>query len=396
MPVVDVTADLFAADYSGSATPLDLSHGRTFQEVLSAAGGFSLKLQNGDADLPACSFGKIVRFSINAAPCFAGLIEAKTVVRVAAGEDADQLTELKGRGTLALHDSFVVYPEIFDNPLVGDTRFFTFASTLFDDTGWPDVTAVDLDTAEQDAPANWPDTTTKKIRPGGSPTVDRDPEEFGVRKVFSTTGGDKTYRLYFTGDDGVDIFVDGVRIVEEVRPRMWQETRQADVRLRDGSQHLIAIKGTNIDFPGDNYSWVAAALYNVEPDGTLGALVVQTDATWLGVQFGTTPPGFTPGAVLTILRDEAVARGVDVPTFDFDADVDSDGTPWPVAPDISFRVGLKGLPALLQLAETYCDLSMAPDSLTLHAWVHGAKGGPTATEFVPGSNVLEMGHEVSG
>ena len=36
--------------------------------------------------------------------------------------------------------------------------------------------------------------------------------------------------------------------------------------------------------------------------------------------------------------------------------------------DIAFRVGLKGLPALLQLAETYVDLAMRPASLTLDAW----------------------------
>lgn len=393
MPVV--SAEVYTAAYGGPSTVLDKSWRRSWTDPLSDAGGFALNVQNIDADLATCSFGRVVRFSVDGAAAFAGIIESKTVHSVSPGEESDEYTEVKGRGTMALADSFVVFPEIIDNPLLSDTRYFTWASTLFDDSGWALVSAVDLETVEQFGPVNWPSATTKKIRPGGSPIVTHTPEEFGVRRTFTTTGSDRTYRLFFTGDDGVDIFVDGVRLVADVRPGMWQETRQVDVRLYAGT-HYIAIKGTNLDFPAPNYSWVVAALYELGSDGTLVSLVVQTDATWVGAQFASTPPGFTPGAVLALLRSEAIARGVSVPALDFSATVDTAGTPWPVAPDISFRIGTKGLGALLQLAETYCDLAMDPATLTLRAWVKGAKGGPTAAVFTPGTNIMEMSHEVSG
>jgi hypothetical protein len=395
---VTVTATIYDPTNTTEVTAGGLADSldRSWQDVRSEPGAGGLTVQNDDADRAECTFGRVIRFAIDGATKFAALIEAKTVASVARGEEAEEATEIKGRGTMARWEDLVVYPEGgLGGTLIGDTRFFNFASSYFDDSGWATVDAIDLETAEQAAPANWPDTTTKKIRPGGSPTVDRDPEEYGVRKVFATTGGDKTYRLFFTGDDGVDIFLNGVRIVEEVRPRMWQETRQADVRLRDDAAHLIAIKGTNVDFPGDNYSWVAAALYNIEPDGTLGTLVVQTDATWVGVQFGDTPPGFTPHRVLEILLDEAQARGA-VPELTLGGTnaADVDAVAWPVAPDIAFRIGLDGLSVLRQLAESYIDCAMDPESMRLDIWAHGGKGTASGVVLAAGVNLTEAVHDV--
>ncbi len=393
MPEVSVAR--YTAAYGGSPTTLDESWGRSWMDRLSEAGGFALRLQNDDPDLAVCGFGDVLRFSVDGTAAWAGVIEAKTVQRVAPGEEADEYTELKGRGTMALLDSFVVYPEVLGGPLVGDVRFFTSLAYFFDDSGLATVTAVDLETVEQFGPVNWPSDTTKKVRPGGSPVTTHTPEEFVVRKAFTTADGDRTYRLFFTGDDGVDIAIDGVRVTQDVRPGMWQETRQVDVRLADGD-HVIAIQGTNLDFPAPNYSWVVAALYTLGSDGTLVTLVVETDATWVGAQHDPVPLGFTPGGVLVTLRSEAVARGVAVPAVSFDAAEDTAGTAWPIAPDLSLPVGLKGLGVLAQLAETYADFAMDPETLTLHAWVKGAKGGPTAAVFARGDNVTEMDHEVNG
>lgn len=368
---------------------------RKWQDRYSEPGAASLVLRGADADLAECVNGRVVRLALDATTVFAFLIEGRTQHTVAQGEDSRQLVELKGRGTMARWEALVVYPEGgVGGTLLGETRYFNFASPYFDASGWALVSAVDLDDVLQPAPARWPNATTKKIRPGGSPLVDRDPEEFGVRSEFITAGGDKTYRIFYTGDDGVDMFIDGVRIASEVRPRMWQEPRQIDVRLLDGT-HLWALKGTNVDFPGLNYSWVAAAIYEVGSDGTLGALVHETDATWTGVQFGTTPPGFTPWEVLDILLTEAQARGA-VPelTLAGSATLDVDGAAWPTTPDIAFRIGLDGLGVLRQLAETYIDCAMDPTSMELQVWVHGTKGTASGVVLAPGVNLTEAVHEV--
>lgn len=390
-----ITAAVYNVTNSALVSTLPGSKDRKWQDRYSDPGSASLVLRNADADRADCVEDRIVRLAIDGTTRYAFIIEGHTKRSVAQQEASAQLTEYKGRGTMARWEDWVTYPEPgLDSPLLGETRFFNFASTYFDDSAWALVNAVALSTVEQDAPARWPDAVTMKIRPGGSPVVDRDPEEFGVRTTFITAGGDKTYRMFFTGDDGVDIFIDGVRIAEEVRPRMWQEPRQVDVRLKDGT-HLWAIKGTNIDFPGLNYSWVAAVIYEVNSDGTLGGLIRCTDATWVGAQFGTTPPGFSPRRVLEILLDEAQARGA-VPelTLGGTTTTDQDGTAWPTTPDIAFRVGLDGLGVLRQLSETYIDCAMDPESMELQVWVKGGKGAPSGVVLAPAVNITEAMHDV--
>lgn len=387
--MTEVSADLFAADYSGTASPLEDSWGRAWQDPLSEAGGFTVNLQNDDAALADCAFGKVVRFSLDAAPVFAGIIEAKTVHGVAQVE-ADEYTELKGRGTMALTDSFVVFPEVAGT-LVGDTRYFNVASGYYDDSGWA-AALTDVLSSGQGEPPNWPAPSALKI----SQVYDADtnaPAGFNWFRKTITIPSDDLYRIHFSADDTVTMWIDGVLVVSHT-DIIGKTSQSVDIRLTAGD-HLFAVEVENYTGGLINFIWFMFGLYALEQDGTLGTLLAVSDATWKAYGFGP-PPGFTPGNVLTILSDEADARGVTLPALDFDADVDTDGTPWPVSPDIAFRVGLKGLAALLQLAETYADLAMDPETLTLRAWAKGAKGAASAVVFDPDSNVLEMSHEVSG
>jgi hypothetical protein len=400
-----LVAKVYDETYTSLLRTLTLVDDVACQPMLSeaGAGGFTLPLTAPDyaatlaAEQGDCAYRNIVRFEDGGTPVFAMVIRSKTVVRVDQQEESAQQIEYDGPGTMGLWAKAVWYPELgveLDGvglPIPYDTRHLTFVSTLFDDSGWAGVDTADISTIEQDSPANYPDASAKKIRPGGSPVVDTDPEVFGVRSEFSTSGGDKVYRLFYTGDDGCEIWIDGVRIAGQVQPRMWQRTQEVDVRLRDGT-HLLAIQGTNIDFPGDNFSWVIASLYELDDGGTtLSTVVVRTDDSWVGAQFGDTPPGFTPGEQARIFLDEAQARGaLDGWSLGCTDTHDSDGIAWGAAPASSYQIGLDGLSFLEQLGEAFADVFADPSALVLDLWNFGTKGGVSGVTLTPGTNVGSM------
>lgn len=408
-----LVAKVYDRTYTTLLQTLTLAEGLGCQPVLRGpgVGGFTLPLTAPDhaatlaLEQAACTYGRIVRFEDGGTPVFAMVIRSKTVNRVDPREEAGQGIDVDGPGTLAMWQRAVWYPEAgieadgVGLPIPYDTRHLTFAAAIFDDSGWDFVEEAAISTVEQGAPTHFPDVSAGKIRPGGSPVVDADPEVFGARRQFTTTGGDKMYRWVFTADDGVAVYFDAVKVFDATRPRMWQETQQVDVRLRDGA-HLLALQGTNIDFPGTNLSWVLGTLYELVQgaDGLeLGAIVVNTRDDWVGAQFGDTPPGFTPGAQIRIFLEEAQARGaLDGWTLNFDDDMDSDGVEWPVAPASSYQIGLDGLSFLAKLSEAYADIQADPASLALNAWVFGTKGGPSGVTLTPGVNVGRMTNEGSG
>ncbi len=375
------------------------------------AGGFTLPLTAPDyavtlaAEQGACAYRRIVRFEDDGTPVFAMVIRSKTVTRVAQGEEASEGIDYDGPGIMGLWAKAIWYPELgvepdgVGLPVPYDTRHLTFVSTLFDDSGWVNVDVADISTFEQGAPANWPTAlgAAYKIRPSGNPVVDRDPEVFGVRYEFTTTGGDKTYRLFYTGDDGAEIWIDGVRVAGQVAPRMWQRTQEVDVRLRDGD-HLVAIQGTNIDFPGDNFSWVLAAMFELVNGGTeLGSILWTTDSNWLGAQFGDTPPGFTPGEQARIFMEEAQTRdALEGWSLGCTDSHDSDGIAWGAAPASSYQIGLDGLSFLEQLGEAFADVMADPTALVLDLWNFGTKGGTSGITLTPGTNVGSMVNQGTG
>lgn len=369
-----VSAAVYGPDYDGPPTELADSFHRSWQDV-TPPGTFSVQLENDDEDLADCDFGDVIRFSVDGEPAFPGIIESKKVVSIAQGEEHDQVTELAGRGTLALNDSFIVYPEILGG-LVGDTRFFNFASTLYDDSAWTAALTDDI-TSGQGAPPNWPDLGIQKISCVYDPDTNAPPGFNWFRKTITIPSTD-LYRLHFSADDAVSIFIDGVQVVSPTAI-IGKTMAVADVFLSAGD-HLFAAEVEN--YPGGmvNFIWFLFALNGLNQDGSLGTQIAGSDSSWAALGF-VDPPGFTPGAVLLALRSEAVARGVAVPTFSFDAAVDSAGNPWTTSPDIAFSVGLKGLAVLAQMGQTYIDVAMALDELRLDAWVHGTRGAVAATEL---------------
>lgn len=393
-----LSAHLHPGTFGAEIGELENSHSRSWQDQLNDCGSGQITLDNDDPDVDACALDTIIRFDLDGEPAFAFLVEKKVRYSIHDEEEISEVTEIKGRGTLAIWDRIVVYPEApLDWQPFADDRLFSFASIAFDDSGW----APTVETAGEFVyPDDWPD-------PAAAFIWDRDLLGVGVyapagpvyfRKAF-TTVVDQMVELRAAADDAFDAYVDGVRLLSD-GPYATGRSQSVQFRLSPGD-HLLAVRANNANALK---AWLLLTLMVANSDGTLGAVVVDTDDTWLCDAYPATPPGFTAGAIIRTLFDEAQARGAipDV-TLGFTDTLDSDGVAWPDAPDVAFRVGLDGLSALRQLAETYVDIVHTPDALHLNAYVAGGRGAgtavalhaPTDPDDPATGNLLELTHETA-
>ena len=375
MTTPEVGVAVYNAVYGGSPLVLTRSSARTWTDKHNAPGFWSLTLGNDDADLPHIRTDDVVQFRLDGAPVWTGIVERRDVVRVSQQEEAGQVTTLAGRGTLAIWDRMVVYPDLgVGRALFGDVRYFNFASPDYDDSTWDPVLAAGT-TSTVGAPDGWADFDAERIWVVEAPGQTAENGDVWVRKAFNLAGAGQ-FRLMWTGDDGHELWLDGVRLGINERPFAYLKHTSVDLYL-DAGDHTLAMRGTNggnpyASGPG-NVAWLLMAMHELNSDLTPGAVVLHSDDTWVGVGYLDAPPGFTPGRVMEVLRTEATARGVILPTLGFDADEDSDGDAWAESPDIAFKVGAKGVAVLAELGEVYADFAMHTTQLTLRAWVHGRR-----------------------
>lgn len=404
----DFRSRLTAGAYDRAGTlvaGLDDSFARTWQDPLNEVGSGELRLQNDDPDVATVGYAHVIRFSLDDQARFACLVEHKDQVTATTSEEIEEVTTLAGRGTMA------VLEEALIGPVGGERRsqfeqdrLFNFAAPELDDADWgPVVTRVQALNPEVDpgshntVPQGWPDPTALKIWQSWPIGARLTPVgDVYMRRHFTTSSseGTATYRVFVTADDGFEVWIDGQYVIGEVTPFMWNETTDTEVVLDDGD-HVIAVKGTNLDF-GDNVAWVLVSVYALGDGGvTLASVVVHSDADWIGVGYPAHPPGFSPGEVLRVLVEEAQARGaLEGVELSFTDDVDTAGIPWPNTPDIAFEVGSDLLSALKQLCETYMDAAMAAGSFTLYGWVQ--RGDVTGVALAHGTNVTQLEYTSEG
>lgn len=402
-----IRAWLYDEDFATELGELDESFAKGWQDPLSDPGGGRVSLLNDDEDLADCTMYRIVRLDLDGLACFPMLIEGRTRHEIAAGEEADQFTTLRGRSILAEWEDGGVYPEAgAGSSPFADDRLFNFASSDLDTSSWPGVYTASLADNFEPAvgastnvvPNGWPDSSAFKIwashAPGGAFAPIGD---VYVRSEFVVASAGP-HRVYGAGDDFWELWIDGVPLLKETRPYGFRETASIDIDLSAGT-HTIAMRGTNAGTVSvGNVAWLLASVMAVSAsDGLPTGAVVRTDASWVGLGYPATPPGFTPGMVIRILLEEAQARGALLGwTLGFSDTVDSAGNGWPVTAELAFPVGLDNLGALRQLAETYADVAVAPSTKRLDAWNIGTKGHVTAVELAGGENLLELTHEVGG
>lgn len=390
-----------AANYSragGFVVDLDESYARRWTPDLNDTGAAELTVQNDLGGLSAVNYGSVVRFSLDGQARFAMLVERKLRKSIEQGEERGQTTSLSGRGTLAAWEEAVVYPELGAGRQGPDVRSFNFASTSYDDSSWgyavqSEQGVGDVGGSREGAPQGWPDPEAWWIWSEYSSTLASVPAgDAYFRKSFTVASG-TLVAIFCTGDNEFDLWLDGESIMKDTLSGGvgWGGTKRTDVYL-DAGEHLIAIRGSNAPGTNPNPAGVLVSVFSLGAQGTaLGTRILKSDNTWRALGYPSSPPGFSPGQVVRILRDEFSNRGGDGVALAFDDYTDSAGVAWPVTPEISVRVGLDYLNVLRQLAETYFDMRMAIGTMTLYAY--STMGTTRPVTLAAGANLRRLTHD---
>jgi hypothetical protein len=384
---------------------LDEARRERWQKVLSQHGTGSCVLQNDDADLVATNYGRLLRFELDGRATFLSVIEGKDQVVVSQQEDVAEATEVGGRGVLAQWDDLVVYPEAgaTGRPF-SDQRLLNWTSADFDDSGWSvvkvgqrigDVHAVDPNIAkgfpDADAHVLWAWGSGETGTPGGGGI---EPGIALLRSGTVTVGTAGWFRFFVSADDGATIIIDGVQLYQEARLWFHLETQYVDVYLSAGD-HQVAMRVENLDNGNlaGNSAWGLMSAMAITEDGELGAVLVRTDSSWVGVAYPPKPPGFTVGRAIRVLLEEAQARGAMVGwSLAFTDNADSAGQAWADDPELAFQCGLDGYSVLQELAEAYVELDVAPAQKVLYAYADGY-GQDSGVTFAEAASILALAHQ---
>lgn len=368
---------------------LDEGFGRSWQDVHNDAGAGRIVVQNDDPDLASVDYFDVLRFELDGVTRFAALVERKARATVAGGEEADEATELSGRGVVALLEDGVVFPEGGPGRArFSETRVFNFASPSFDDSGWTTPVA-STQTQMEFSPEGWPDPDAVYLWDRYSAVDGTPPGDVYLRHNFNVPADDTVVEVWIDVDDEFELWLDGQPLVSDTfNPLSLGVPEHPRLKL-DAGDHLLALRARNLN---DLKAGVILSVLELDAAGVVVGTLTNTAAPgWRAVGYPPSPPGFTPGRVLRVLLEETQARGALAGvTLSFTDGADSAGRAWPVAPDLAFPVGTDLLSVLKQIAESYLDFKMTPN-LVLHAWA--TRGTTTTVAFEPGVNVTELFHE---
>jgi len=379
-----------------------------WEDPANAYGSAVVTIDGADPAVALLDEGQLIEHRLYGQLAFVSVVEQWEIRQIEQGEEVDELCVISGRSHLSLLELAVVYPLLFGTGPGGSVtidRAFNWASADFDDSSW--VAATEL---ERQGDGVGPQPTfcgSFGANPRGWPDPDSywiwsQPYEGNVPgcQVYMPTGTsyfrhDFTVaepvvaRIYVGADNAFEAWLDGMLVYRsEPQPyEAWPTPRHFDVALAAGN-HTIGIAGTNyvVDFVVGNLAGIIAAAFEIDPTSNepdLGELIFRTDDSWLALNYPPSPPGFTPGAVIRLVVEEAQARGGLVPvTFSFDDSVDSAGQPWPIVTNIATRIGTDvGTFVVSELGETYVDVRMEPGGYVLDAWVKGTQGETTSVQL---------------
>lgn len=385
---------------------LDETRSKQWQEVVNDAGTGTVSLSNDDPDLAQATFNDYLRFDLDGQAVFLCMIENRNIVQIAQGEEAEEQTQIGGRGILAQWDDATVYPEggATGRPF-SDQRLMNWTSRDYVDSGWGDVMLGEMigETHVRDPgiAVGFPDGLARVIwahnaSHGGAGSGNAPIGYAYFRKTLNVaTSG--WYRLFLSADDGAIVIIDGVQIYSDARLWFHLETQFIDIYLTAG-QHQFAVRGENLDNetgnPADNSAWILMSVMKLNEDGSLGASILRTDHIgWKAVGYPPKPPGMNVGRVIMTFLAEAQARGALLGwTLAFDDVQDSAGKPWADEPELAFQCGMDLYSVLLQIAESYIEIDTAPAQLVLYAYSDGY-GETKAVAYEEGESILSLVHE---
>lgn len=346
--------------------------------------------------------GNLVRFFLGG---FTGAwrIEKDAHPIVKAGERAELVYEVSGRGLLSLFERAAVWMSGGFRPTAGDERRFDFASLddgPLDMASWAEPMFSPWGSGDvgvrKGSPKDWPDPQGQWMWPGpAGPTNLNMPEQDGYFRRKFTTATAARYRFFCTGDNSFELYVNEDQVLTGAD---WGTSFSVDVWVPAGDT-IVAIKGHNWpQVPGfTSTAGVLFAMYAINGDGSLGAIQRRSapGAGWLAKLDTGTPPGWNMGQAVSTVLAEAKARGVTAvqplnPTWS--AGTDSDGVAWSKLIDRTFSPGDSQLNMVTQLAETNGDIRVRGSDFGVEIREHQGRdltADPGAVVLWPGGNVVD-------
>lgn len=399
-----IEVEVYEDDGTTLVDTLTSDNKREFLKDLSAEGSYSFEIKKDHADEPALTDGRIVRFVVDTVAKWQGLVESRGLVYADPNNrEAGRVVKYSGRGTLAILERAPIGPQLGLGVVSPAERYFNPASTYFDVSGWGTATAFHTQDTTDDTdpyysnPAGFKDGGAYWIGPSDGVTSLPAPLGFWwvVKDFTIPTGEGGDHRLSWAVDDGVEWFLDGAKVAGESKVGLWGVTSQQSFLLDEGT-HRLAARVENFDRPNasTNATALVASLAKELAGGrTLDDPIVSTDSTWKFLQVTTVEPGMTVGKILHILLTEAQAAGyLTGLTWDFDADDDSNGTPWPIEIDVVFPVGTTLLEVIRHFVDEHAaDFEMSATGLVLHAYVSKGADLSGSVEIEYAVNVGRLG-----
>jgi len=406
MPTSPITARVYeAASPSTLIAALPKSSARAWVDTLNEPGEGRLKLHENDPVFDThpkeelLAYGNIVRLALNDTDRFAFVIAKRDPPPVTEEEAGARYWSISGPGVLALLARANVRTE---GEVIGSharQRRFDFTALAYDDSTWIAATEIQPQgstTADErrwySLPAEWPDPDAfwiwSRAKDNVYPAGKMPPGTCYFRKDF-TLADATDVALFATCDNQFKLFLDGEQALEGGE---WQQTYRVNVTLPAGD-HQIAVEGTNTPTAAISAAAPAGpagllvALIETDEVGTLTTnIIVESDSSWVCLDYPVTVPGMTVGKILRLLIEQAQDRG-GLPgiTLTFTDDDDSHSVPWPDEPDIALDIGSSYLDVIRTFVEQFVDVEMTTD-LELNVYDKGTLGSD-----LTGSVTLQVG-----
>lgn len=231
------------------------------------------------------------------------------------------------------------------------------------------------------------------VGPTGATGSTDDPVGIWYARDTFITSFDGVLLLYAAADNAWEAKIDGKAIASgggtgNVSTSGFASTSITPVSVSPGT-HVITFAVTNYPpMGGPNPTGVSAALFI---PGFPPTLVWQTSGGMQVCEYPAQVPGMTPGNVMRLFLEEqqALGRFTDWSLSCTD-ELDSASEEWDVIPTIAVRVGQDdGLSLLLKIMETYADVRVDVNTLTLHLYNKDTYS-PTSGVTLEEGNLLEL------
>lgn len=406
-----------AVTVEGDAVPEPF--GVTWNETLNRVGSFSFSALNTDAVTGTIEIGDLVTITKDSLDVFYGIVESIRQVDADDGEVA--YTEFSGRSSLAELERVAVFPPLWPADGVGQTAGRDVSVQPWDRMrlfGWPDPTmatqllgtaggADDVTAITASRPDGFPDPQPYWVGDSGGAS-----DVYFAAAISAGDADGSRYDIFAAFGGAAELYFQGVLVLSVTAAEADQsKTHHVQVPVTPGVPQVFTARVRTAGTLATN-ALLAVTVH--DPDSYDPKFFFKTSSavgqTWGMFADPATPPGCTPGELVTQIFTEWAARN---PTdslgwsLNFNGTQDSLGAEWPTIPIFPCQVGDSLLDVLDRLAEAWVDFAVDVDSggRTLSMWVApgvDAPDGPGTgrgvskpVEIEVGVNALEVRHEVT-